>query len=126
MLALTLITACTSAAPRPTALEQGRTYTEWLFGRQFDKLWGRFSPEMQKTFPSVSELSAFVGQTTGELGRERGTATERMTRLGSTEVYTRTAQFERAARPVEVQWTMGGDGLVTGLLVHPVAADSAP
>jgi hypothetical protein len=118
--------ACT-AAPKPDPmLEQGRLYTSWLFGGRFDQLHARFSPEMQRTFPSVAALSAFVSHTTAELGAERGQPAEQVTSLGDTRVYTRTAQFARSDRPVEVQWTVNQAGQVTGLLVHPVPADSAP
>jgi len=33
-----------------TLLEQGRLYTSWLYGSQYQKLWDRFSPEMRQTF----------------------------------------------------------------------------
>ena len=120
------ILACTAAPRQEPTLEQGRLYTTWLFGGQFDQLYAKFSPEMQRTFPSVAELAAFVSRTTRDLGAEQGTPSEQVTSVGQTRVYSRTARFERADRPVEVQWTVDQAGRVTGLLVHPVPADSAP
>ncbi len=106
-------------------MAQGRRYTGWLLTGQLDQLYQRFSPEMRRNFPSVAELSSFVTRTTNDLGAEQGAPTERVTALGATRVYTRTARFARADRPVEVQWTVDTAGQVTGLLVHPVAEDSA-
>ncbi len=117
--------ACTAAPRQDPVMEQGRLYTGWLFGGRFEQLYAKFSPEMQRTFPTVAELSSFVSRTTSELGAERGQPAERVTSLGDTRVYTRTASYERADRPVEVQWTVNQAGQVTGLLVHPVSADSA-
>jgi hypothetical protein len=123
--ALALVAACTGA-PKPDAtMEQGRLYTGWLLGGQLDQLYQRFSPEMRRTFPSVAELSAFVTRTTNDLGAEQGTPTERVSVLGTTKVYSRTARFAGAPRPVEVQFTVDTAGRVTGLLVHLMTADSA-
>ena len=123
-----LLLACRPSAPgrQQATIEQGRTYADWLFSGDLDKLWARFSPEMRRTFPSVAELSAFVSRTTVELGRQTGMAREEMRTLAGTRVYTRTAAFARAERPVEVQFAMSDDGRVTGILIHPVLADSAP
>lgn len=118
------ILACTAAPRQEPTLEQGRLYTTWLFGGRFEQLYAKFSPEMQRTFPSVAELAAFVSRTTRELGAEQGTPSEQVTSVGQTRVYSRTARFERADRPVEVQWTVDQAGQVTGLLVHPVPSDS--
>ncbi len=119
------ILACTAAPKTEPMLEQGRLYTSWLFGGRFEQLYAKFSPEMQRTFPSVGELASFVSRTTRDLGTEQGTPSEQVTSVGETRVYSRTARFERADRPVEVQWTVNRAGQVTGLLVHPVPPDSA-
>ena len=119
------ILACTAAPKTEPMLEQGRLYTSWLFGGRFEQLYAKFSPEMQRTFPSVAELASFVSRTTRELGAEQGKPSEQVTSVGETRVYSRTARFERADRPVEVQWTVNRAGQVTGLLVHPVPSDSA-
>jgi len=119
------ILACTAAPKTEPMLEQGRLYTSWLFGGRFAQLYAKFSPEMQRTFPSVGELASFVSRTTRDLGTEQGTPSEQVTSVGETRVYSRTARFERADRPVEVQWTVNRAGQVTGLLVHPVPPDSA-
>ena len=116
--------ACTEAPRQEPMLQQGRLYTTWLLGGRFEPLYARFSPEMQRTVPSVAELASFVSRSTSALGAERGPPVERVTTLGETRVYTRTARFERADRPVVVQWTVNQAGQVTGLLVHPAAADS--
>ena len=58
-------------------LEQGRQYTTWLYGNQYDKLWDRFSPEMRQTFGSVTELASFAGprrQPPGPRAGRRGRA----------------------------------------------------
>ena len=49
LIAAVAVGAC---APRgnehpSTLLEQGRLYTAWLYGSQYQKLWDRFSPEMR-------------------------------------------------------------------------------
>jgi hypothetical protein len=121
---LALLAACGGTPKQDPMVDQGRTYTDWLLNGRLEQLYAKFSPEMRNTFSSVAELSSFVSATTAELGAQRGKPVERVTMMGNTHVYTRTAQFERASRPVEVQWTLDPSGQVTGLLVHDVPADS--
>lgn len=121
---LTLLAACGGTPKQDPMIDQGRTYTDWLLNGRLEQLYAKFSPEMRKTFSSVAELSSFVSATTAELGAQRGEPVERVTTMGDTHIYTRTAQFERASRPVEVQWTLNPSGEVTGLLVHDVPAES--
>lgn len=121
---LALLAAC-GGTPKPDPmLEQGRLYTDWLLKGRFEPLYANFSAEMRKTFPSVTELSSFVSATTAELGSQRGQPVERVTTMGDTRIYTRTAQFEHASGPVEVQWTFDRSGQVTGLLLHDVPPES--
>ena len=122
---LALLAACGGTPKQDPMREQGRLYTDWLLNGRLEQLYAKFSPEMRKTFPSVAELSSFVSATTAGLGAQHGEAVERVTAMGDTRVYTRTAAFERAPRPVEVQWALDRSGQVTGLLVHDVPGDSA-
>ncbi|MBA2626575.1 MAG: hypothetical protein H0U85_01030 [Gemmatimonadales bacterium] len=123
-----------AAADRSTAargddaatIEQGRTYTQWLFGGELDKLWARFTPEMQRTFATPRDLAAFAARTSEDLGNETGTPSENATTAGGMRVYSRTVQFARSPRPVEVQWTLAADGGVTGMFVRPTPVDSTP
>jgi len=122
---LALLSACGGTSKPDPMLEQGRQYTDWLFKGRFEPLYARFSADMRKTFPSVTELSSFVSKTTAELGSQRGQPVERVTTVGEMRIYTRTARFEHATGPVEVQWTFDRSGQVTGLLLHDVPPDSA-
>ena len=118
--------ACERAAPEADAEANGRQYTQWFYGQEFDQLWERFSPEMKQTFPTAAELARFAGTTAAQLGAERGTPTERVFEEESVTVYTRLASFERAPQPVLLQWTLARDGRVTGFVVRPSTADSLP
>ncbi|HEX6643210.1 MAG TPA: hypothetical protein VF037_00950 [Gemmatimonadales bacterium] len=118
--------ACERAAPEGDAEANGRLYTEWFYGQDFDRLWERFSPELKQEFPSAAELARFAGTTVAELGAERGAARERVVREDSVTVYTRLASFERAPNPVLLQWTLARDGRVTGFVVRPAPEDSLP
>jgi hypothetical protein len=122
--AILLAGACDRAAPEPDAEANGRQYTQWFYGQDFDRLWERFSPEMKQTFPTAAELATFAGATVAELGAERGTPTERVMEEESVTVYTRLASFERAPNPVLLQWTLARDGKVTGFVLRPVTHDS--
>ncbi len=122
---VSMLAACAAQSGERAAMNQGRTYTDWLFERQYDQLWERFSPEMQKTFASPKDLASFAEKSMADLGTPTGPAAEHIATIGAMQVYSRTGRFDRAPRAVEVQWTMGADGRVTGLLVHPVPGDSA-
>src|ERR671920_259589 len=79
--------ALAACAPRGeeqprTLLEQGRLYTTWLYGSQYEKLWDRFSPEMRQTFGSVADLASFAGRAVTRLGPERHAIGERDLALG--------------------------------------------
>ena len=124
---LTLAVAAASCAPGDTAsrapMAQGRLYTAWLYGSQFDKLWDRFSPEMRQTFGSVSELASFAGHAVSRLGPEHGVVDERVERASPFQVYSRTASFDHARHRMLLEWSLGPDGQVTGLVLRP-APDS--
>lgn len=116
--------ACTPRDPASRApIEQGRLYTTWLYGSQFDKLWDRFSPEMRQTFGSVSDLASFAGQAVSRLGREHGVVDEQVERASAFQVYSRTASFDHARHPMLLEWSLAPDGQVTGLVLRP-APDS--
>jgi len=117
--------AMAACAPRGeehprTLLEQGRLYTTWLYGSQYEKLWDRFAPEMRQSFGSVADLASFAGRTVSRLGPERRAIDERLDDLASFHVYQRTASFDTSRRPMLIEWSLAKDGAVTGLVVRPV------
>lgn len=121
-LILAAAVACAPAGTDTAARDQGRTYTEWLYDREFDKLWERFSPEMKETFASAADLAEFAGQTADDLGTETGDPHEVVEAEDSLLVYTRRAAFDRSGEQVLVQWTLTREGLVTGFVVRPAVA----
>ncbi len=117
--------AVAACAPRgsdhpPTLLEQGRLYTAWLYGSQYQKLWDRFSPEMRQTFGSVGDLASFAGRAVSRLGPERRALEEHVDDTSAFRVYQRTASFDTSRRPMLIEWSVAQDGAVTGLVVRPV------
>jgi hypothetical protein len=117
--------AVAACAPRGndhprTLLEQGRLYTTWLYGSQYQKLWDRFSPEMRESFGSVGDLASFAGRAVQRLGPERRALDERVDDTAPFHVYQRTAAFDTSRRPMLIEWSLGQDGDVTGLVVRPV------
>ena len=119
------LAALAACAPRGkdqprTLLEQGRLYTTWLYGSQYQKLWDRFSPEMRQTFGSVADLASFAGRAVTRLGPERRALDERVDHVAPFSVYQRTASFDTSRRPMLIEWSLGKDGAVTGLVVRPV------
>jgi hypothetical protein len=119
------IAALSACAPRgdkrpPTLLEQGRLYTSWLYGSQYQKLWDRFSPEMRETFGSVGDLASFAGRAVSRLGPEKRALDERVNGATPFSVYQRTASFKMSLRPMLIEWSLDRDGAVTGLVLRPV------
>lgn len=117
--------ALAACAPRGdehprTQLEQGRLYTSWLYGNQYQKLWDRFSPEMRQTFGSVGDLASFASRAVTRLGPERRALDERVDDVAAFRIYQRTASFDTSRRPMLIEWSLAGDGAVTGLVVRPV------
>ncbi len=113
--------ACAPGTERPErlVLEQGRQYTSWLYGSQYDKLWDRFSPEMRQTFGSVDDLASFASHAVTRMGREQGAVDERVERTEPFGVYSRTASFDNAPKRMRIEWSLTDDGEVTGLLLRP-------
>jgi hypothetical protein len=103
-----------------TLLEQGRQYTDWLYGSEYQKLWDRFSPEMRESFGSVADLANFAGRAVSRLGREKKALDERVNVEAPFSVYQRTASFDTSRRPMLIEWSLRRDGEVTGLVVRPV------
>lgn len=113
--------ACSPQADPQTSslLKQGRQYTDWLYGSQYEKLWNRFSPDMRQTFGSVGDLASFAGQAVTRLGREQGQVNERVETASPIRIYSRTAAFDRSRHKMLLEWTMAEDGAVTGLVLRP-------
>ena len=121
------LSACGAQGDSQTSslLQQGRQYTAWLYGSQYEKLWERFSPDMQQTFGSVSDLATFAGQAVTRLGQERGQVDEKVDAGNPVRIYSRTSTFDRASHKMLLEWTMAEDGAVTGLVLRP-ALDGEP
>lgn len=113
--------ACASPPDRPEGrfVEQGRLYTAWLYGSEYDKLWDRFSPEMRQTFGSVTDLASFAGGALKELGGERSIVDESVKEADPFLVYSRAASFNNAEQPMLIEWSLARDGAVTGFVVRP-------
>ena len=122
---LTLACAPPKEPPDGQFVQQGRLYTAWLYGNQYNKLWDRFSPEMRQTFGSVGELASFAGQAFTRLGTERRVVDESVMEAAPFQVYTRAASFNKTQHPMLIEWSLASDGEVTGLVVRPAPTDSA-
>jgi hypothetical protein len=118
--------ACGPRADSQTSslLKQGRQYTAWLYGSQYEKLWDRFSPEMRQSFGSVADLASFAGGAVTRLGPERRAIDERVDDVAPFQIYQRTASFDTSRRPMLIEWSLAKDGAVTGLVVRPVPEES--
>jgi hypothetical protein len=117
--------ACTPPKERPDGpfVQQGRQYTAWLYGSEYNKLWDRFSPEMRQTFGSVSDLASFAGRAITHLGTERKLVDESVQEADPLVVYTRNASFDKSRHQMLIEWSLAKDGEVTGLVVRPAPAD---
>ncbi len=104
-------------------LEQGRLYTSWLYGREYQKLWNRFSPDMRQTFGSVSDLAAFAGRSVARLGTEQGALGEQLSDVAPFQVYQQTAAFGPTRRPMLIEWSLAQNGEVTGFVLRPLPSD---
>jgi hypothetical protein len=107
-----------------TLLEQGRLYTAWLYGSEYQKLWNRFSPEMRQTFGSVGDLASFAGRAVTRLGQEKSAIDERMSTEAPFHIYQRTASFNHSRHRMLIEWSLAKNGEVTGLVLRPVPGDS--
>jgi hypothetical protein len=114
--------ACGHSGDRaePELLHEGRTYTAWLYGSEYEKLWQRFSPEMRQTFGSVTDLANFASRAVKHLGVEQGKVHETVNDAKPFKVYRRSASFEKAPQRMLIEWSLAEDGAVTGLVVRPV------
>ena len=118
--------ACAPAGDHPEqkSMQEGRTYTAWLYGNEYSKLWDRFSPEMRQTFGSVSDLASFASRAVKNLGTEQGKVDEQVNAAEPYTVYSRSASFDKSRHRMLIEWSLAKDGAVTGLVVRPVVADS--
>jgi hypothetical protein len=103
-------------------VQQGRQYTAWLYGSEYNKLWDRFSPEMRQTFGSVADLASFAGRAVSHLGPERKLVDESVQDADPLVVYTRDASFDNSRQRMLIEWSLARDGEVTGLVVRPSPA----
>jgi hypothetical protein len=113
-----------AGAPDQRLMKEGRTYTAWLYGSEYNKLWDRFSPEMRQTFGSVADLANFASRAVKNLGTEQGQVDEQVNEAEPFTVYSRSASFNKSRHRMLIEWSLAKDGAVTGLVVRPVVADS--
>jgi hypothetical protein len=114
---------CSGDRAESKLLDEGRTYTAWLYGSEYEKLWQRFSPEMRQTFGSVSELADFASRAVKHLGVEQGKVDETVNDAKPFTVYRRSASFEKSPQRMLIEWSLAQDGAVTGLVVRPVGKE---
>lgn len=124
---LALAITALACAPRNDGPDQkwineGRTYTAWLYGSEYNKLWDRFSPEMRQTFGSVADLASFASRAVTRLGAERGTVDEQVKEAERFRVYSRSASFDKSNERMLIEWSLDQDGGVTGLVVRPAGS----
>ncbi|MFL5535365.1 MAG: hypothetical protein ACJ8AP_06665, partial [Gemmatimonadales bacterium] len=110
--------------PEQKSMQEGRTYTAWLYGSEYKKLWDRFSPDMRQAFGSVTDLADFASRAVKNLGTEQGKVDEQVNRAEPFTVYSRSATFDKSKHRMLIEWSLAHDGAVTGLVVRPVVADS--
>jgi hypothetical protein len=122
--AITLACAPGGDRRESNPIQEGRTYTAWLYGSEYRKLWDRFSPEMQQTFGSVADLASFASRAVKNLGVERGKVDEKVQDAEPFRVYSRSASFEKSRHRMLIEWSLAKDGAVTGLVVRPELPDS--
>jgi len=115
------VSACASPESQPNGqfVQQGRQYTAWLYGNEYNKLWGRFSPEMRQTFGSVADLASFASRAVTHLGVEKKVLDESVQDAAPLVVYSRNASFDKARQRMLIEWSLAKDGEVTGLVVRP-------
>jgi hypothetical protein len=115
------VSACASPESQPNGqfVQQGRQYTAWLYGNEYNKLWGRFSPEMRQTFGSVADLASFASRAVTHLGAERKVLDESVQDASPLVVYSRNASFDKSRQRMLIEWSLAKDGEVTGLVVRP-------
>jgi hypothetical protein len=117
--------ACSPSGQRDSnPLQQGRLYTAWLYGSQYQKLWDRFSPDMRQTFGSVADLASFAGRAITRLGAEQRVVDERVDVSQPFPVYSRAASFDKSHHRMLIEWSLAKNGDVTGLVVRPELPDS--
>jgi hypothetical protein len=121
-----LATSCVQPEERVSlaTMEQGRTYTTWLYGKEYGKLWERMTPEFRRVFGSASELGRFAGKAVTRLGQERRTVDEAVADARAERVYSRTSSFDAVPQPMVIEWTLTDNGSVSGLVVRPADAKS--
>ena len=115
------VSACASPDSQPNGqfVQQGRQYTAWLYGNEYNKLWGRFSPEMRQTFGSVADLASFASRAVTHLGAEKKVLDESVQDAAPLVVYSRNASFDKSRQRMLIEWSLAKDGEVTGLVVRP-------
>ena len=122
--ALGVVTCGPAETRQQKSMQEGRTYTAWLYGSEYKKLWDRFSPDMRQAFGSVSDLADFASRAVKNLGTEQGKVDEQVNRAEPFTVYSRSATFDKSKHRMLIEWSLARDGAVTGLVVRPVVADS--
>ena len=118
--------ACAGEAlPDSSPMVLGQTYTDWFYNGQVDDLWGRFTPELQSAFGAQDSLRVYRERTVGELGRETGAPREAVSDAGTTQVYARVSDFERAPDPMLLEWAIDSSGAISGFVLRPAPGDTA-
>jgi len=103
-------------------LERGRKYTELFYTGQLDALYLCCAPTLRHGV-GMRRLKAVRSNVTSLLGQEHRVLEERIDdRLRAAAgvcTYVRTAEFDKASRPIELWWTLDSENAVLDFYVGP-------
>lgn len=118
-------TPTTPVTPANDPLATGRRYTTWFYAGETARIWERFSTGMREAIGGADKLARFREQVEAQVGKEERVLDEKVTSMEGAQVYLRTVKFTGAPTPVDVQWTLTGDGTVIGFFIRPKQQEAA-
>lgn len=114
------LTSTTPAASQDDPVVQaGRELSQLFLQGDTDAVWTRMSPQMQAALGSAAALAQFRAKLAQDLGEEQALRDESVSTHDGMRVYQRTANWSKAAGPVQMQWAMDNDGMIAGFFVRP-------
>ena len=99
-------------------LDVVRAYTAQFYAGDLQELHGRFTEEMQQSFP-LGQLKALHDQVRSQYGEEIEVIGEEAQTRGEYRGFARWARFDKYDGVIEVQWILREDDSIAGLFVQP-------
>lgn len=105
-------------------LTTGRRIADTFVDGDIQVIWSASTPDMQKAFGSVDDLTTLRENLLSKFGSEETVLSENVETQAGVKIFTRTSQWSDANQPLEIIVAIDYEGLIAGFWLKPKAVEA--